>query len=168
MYKRQGINWADLPTNFKSLTISPDATTAILDNGKTQIHTVEFGIGADSGIDNFLKKGALATVTEKIDAKGVITFGDVVSGAVHDYDNANGVRATIQGENVKVLAGMLSDNLLFDKPTEQKHYPQSLRIETIPGMSARYVRWIVTGSGAFAIAAKSTKGGIAHSEGTLP
>ncbi len=54
-------------------------------------------------IDNFLKKGALATVTEKIDAKGVITFGDVVSGAVHDYDNANGVRATIQGENVRLF-----------------------------------------------------------------
>jgi len=54
-------------------------------------------------IDNFLKKGALATVTEKINAKGTITFGDVVSGAVHDYDNAHGVRATIQGENVRLF-----------------------------------------------------------------
>jgi len=36
-WPNKGINWADLPTNFKSLTISPDATTAILDNGKTQI-----------------------------------------------------------------------------------------------------------------------------------
>jgi len=43
-----------------------------------------------------------AEVTEKLDATGKLTFGDVVSGAVHDYDNKNGVAATVAGIPVKL------------------------------------------------------------------
>jgi hypothetical protein len=46
--------------------------------------------------------GALENVTNTLDSKGFITFGDVVSGAVHDYDNHKGVNATIQGEAVRL------------------------------------------------------------------
>jgi hypothetical protein len=54
--------------------------------------------------------GALEVVSQKVDAKGYITFGDVVSGAVHDFDNTNGVQASIQGEGVKLYGdGHLKD-----------------------------------------------------------
>jgi len=45
-------------------------------------------------------EGSLSTVTATLDSKGFITFGDVVSGAVHDYDNERGVEATILGQDV--------------------------------------------------------------------
>jgi hypothetical protein len=45
-------------------------------------------------------EGALSTVTATLDSKGFITFGDVVSGAIHDYDNERGVEATILGQDV--------------------------------------------------------------------
>jgi hypothetical protein len=46
--------------------------------------------------------GALQIVTAKLDAKGKLSFGDVVSGAIHDYDNKNGVAATVAGIPAKL------------------------------------------------------------------
>lgn len=43
------------------------------------------------------KKGALQKVTELLDAKGFLSFGEVVSGALHDYDNLKGVMAEVEG-----------------------------------------------------------------------
>lgn len=43
------------------------------------------------------KKGALAEVSELFDQKGYLTFGEVVSGALHDYDNQKGVMASVEG-----------------------------------------------------------------------
>lgn len=48
--------------------------------------------------------GARETVTARLDAIGPLGFGDLVSGALHDYDNAHGVRATSGGAEV-VLHG---------------------------------------------------------------
>ncbi len=49
-----------------------------------------------------LATGALETVTKQLDAKAKITFGDVVAGAVHDYDNEHGVPAEIVGHRVNL------------------------------------------------------------------
>lgn len=40
---------------------------------------------------------ALSDVTKMVDKKGPITFGEIVSGALHDYDNEKGVLATVEG-----------------------------------------------------------------------
>jgi hypothetical protein len=76
-------------------------------------------------------------------------------------------RVTISGKNLHVISGMTGENRLFEHPREQKRRPQSLRIESIPGMSARYVRWIVSGNGPFELHAKSIKGGVASTGGEL-
>lgn len=62
--------------------------------------TVAWGVLSTDAVYDW---GALETVTKKIDAKGAITFGDVVSGAVHDYDNHKGVNASIQGDSVRLF-----------------------------------------------------------------
>lgn len=54
------------------------------------------------------QEGALETVSKTLDAKGFFTFGDVVSGAVHDYDNQRGVLVTIEGEEMRLFG----DNML--------------------------------------------------------
>jgi hypothetical protein len=41
--------------------------------------------------------GALADVTQMVDKKGPLTFGEIVSGALHDYDNEKGVLGTVEG-----------------------------------------------------------------------
>lgn len=76
-------------------------------------------------------------------------------------------RATISGENLRVIAGLTADNRLWNHPQEQKRRPQVLQIDSIPGMAARYVRWIVSGSGRFHIHVKSVKGGVASIDGEL-
>ncbi|MBI4564505.1 MAG: peptidase M14 [Planctomycetes bacterium] len=68
-------------------------------------------------------------------------------------------RATIEGRNVEVVAGMVSESRFFTRPEEQKLNPRNLRIESIPGMGARHVRWIVRGAGPYTVTVTSIKGG---------
>ena len=57
-----------------------------------------------SGRVPFNWKGSLRVVGAGLAAQGVaLSFGDVVSGAIHDYDNRNGVRATAGGEDVMLF-----------------------------------------------------------------
>jgi len=55
---------------------------------------------------DFIKDKAKATLNNKIAANGMpaFTFGDLVSSAVHDYDNKNGVDVTVNGKS-KTLRG---------------------------------------------------------------
>ena len=71
-------------------------------------------------------------------------------------------RATLSGKNLKVIAGLSADNLLFDNPSEQKLRPESFKLDTIPGMKAVYVRWLVEGAGPYTVAVDTTKGGSAE------
>jgi hypothetical protein len=52
--------------------------------------------------DNFAFKGTAPTIDETLKEKGVppFGFGDMVSAALHDYDNKNGVVATVDGQTV--------------------------------------------------------------------
>jgi hypothetical protein len=70
-------------------------------------------------------------------------------------------RASLSGPQVKVISGLVADNRLYDKPTEQKRHPAELRIETIKGMGAVYVRWLVEGAGPYTLHVRSAKGGMA-------
>jgi len=50
----------------------------------------------------FPKLGAKAIITAKLDAIGPLGFGDLVSGAIHDYDNEHGVVVTSSGATATV------------------------------------------------------------------
>ena len=61
-----------------------------------------------------------------------------------------------------MIAGLEADNLLFEHPHEQKREPAAMRLDTIPGMKAVYVRWLVEGAGPYTVTIQSTKGGTAQ------
>jgi hypothetical protein len=73
-------------------------------------------------------------------------------------------RVTVRGEHVRVLAGFVSEDRVFEKPKEQERDPATLHISSIPGMEARYVRWLVQGTGPFHVTVRSTKGGVASAK----
>ena len=60
----------------------------------------------------------------------------------------------------KVLAGFRVTNPLQDIAEEQKHHPERIEMDNIPGRSTVTVRWIVSGSGPMTITADSEKGGV--------
>jgi hypothetical protein len=60
----------------------------------------------------------------------------------------------------KVVAGFRVTDPLQDIAEEQKHHPERIEVENIPGRSTVTVRWIVSGSGAMTITAYSEKGGV--------
>jgi hypothetical protein len=60
----------------------------------------------------------------------------------------------------KVLAGFRVTNPLQDIAEEQKHHPERIEVDNIPGRSTVTVRWIVSGNGAMTITADSEKGGV--------
>jgi len=64
---------------------------------------------------------------------------------------------TLTGGNV--ISGSILQNRFLGIAQEQKHRPERLEIETIPGMGAVYVRWIVEGKGPFTVTVDSEKGG---------
>ncbi len=67
--------------------------------------------------------------------------------------------ATIEGKDLKVVLGLAADNPFFENAAEQKRRPAEMRIATIPGMSAMYVRWLVRGEGPYTVSVRSVKGG---------
>jgi hypothetical protein len=67
-------------------------------------------------------------------------------------------RVTLSGDNLRVLAGFTADKPVGPYAAQQRK-PQTLKFDAVPGMSARYVRWIVAGDGNYQITVSSTKGG---------
>lgn len=59
----------------------------------------------------------------------------------------------------EVLSGGILQNRFFGIAQEQKHHPERLEVENVPGMNAVYVRWIVRGPGPFTVTIDSEKGG---------
>ncbi len=66
---------------------------------------------------------------------------------------------SLAGPGIEVLAGFIVENPLLDIAREQKHQPDRIRVETIPGMGTVKVRWIVQGNGEITVTAESIKGG---------
>ena len=58
-----------------------------------------------------------------------------------------------------VISGGILQNRFLGIAQEQKHHPERLEIESIPGVGAVYVRWIVEGKGPFTVTMDSEKGG---------
>ncbi len=67
-------------------------------------------------------------------------------------------------DGATVLSGMLVDDVLRNRTTEQKKNPRRIEVNNIPGHSQVDVRWIVKGGTRFAVSVESVKGGIASAE----
>lgn len=67
---------------------------------------------------------------------------------------------SIEGKGVKVIAGLWDGSRWFREAREQPKKPESIRLDTIPGMGAVYVRWIVKGDGPYTVTVRSAKGGV--------
>ena len=67
-------------------------------------------------------------------------------------------------EGGTVISGMIVNDLLLNKTTEQKKDPQKLEIQNIPGNSFVDVRWIVKGGSKFTVKVESVKGGTASGQ----
>jgi hypothetical protein len=52
-------------------------------------------------------------------------------------------RVSISGRDVKVIAALTSHDPFFDDAKEHKLHPHEVRLDTIPGYSVVYVRWLV-------------------------
>jgi hypothetical protein len=63
-----------------------------------------------------------------------------------------------------VLSGMIVDDVLQNRTTEQKKNPQRLELNNIPGNSQADVRWIVKGGSNFTVRVESVKGGRASAK----
>jgi hypothetical protein len=70
-------------------------------------------------------------------------------------------RITIKGAE-KVIAAVTSKERFFREPREQKRKPHVVKVDSIRGMGAVYVRWIVKGEGPFTVRCVSVKGGTAE------
>lgn len=84
-----------------------------------------------------------------IDVKHKITPPDLVS---------------IRGKDLEVVLGLQSPDRFFRDAVEQKRHPEKMRIDTIPGMGAVYVRWLLRGEGPYTVTVRSVKGGTARRE----
>jgi hypothetical protein len=67
--------------------------------------------------------------------------------------------ASIGGANVKVIAALEATEPFFREPTEQKRDPARVKLDTIPGHSVLYLRWLVEGELPFEVKIESVKGG---------
>jgi len=65
----------------------------------------------------------------------------------------------IKIEGGKVIAASILENRFFGIASEQKHHPERIEVENIPGMDAVHVRWIVQGKEPFTVTVDSEKGG---------
>jgi hypothetical protein len=67
-------------------------------------------------------------------------------------------------EGGTVLSGMIVEDKLQNKTTEQKKNPQKMEVKNIPGNSHTDLRWIVKGGSKFTVKVESIKGGTASSQ----
>lgn len=66
---------------------------------------------------------------------------------------------SIEGKGLAVVAGYSADNPMLRDAKPQKRRPEQMRIESIPGMQAVYVRWLVEGERPYLVKVLSVKGG---------
>ena len=59
-----------------------------------------------------------------------------------------------------MIAGFLVEDPLLDRAVEQKYRPESIEVQSIPGMGTAVVKWVVRGSGPFTVSVESAKGGV--------
>jgi len=67
---------------------------------------------------------------------------------------------TLSGDNLKVIAGFIVEDPYLNISQEQKYNPSTLKIDSVPGMGTRHLRWIISGKAPFNVLVDSKKGGL--------
>jgi len=75
---------------------------------------------------------------------------------------------SIRGGDLKALSSGLVTDRFFKRVRAAESRPQRLELDTIDGMDATRVQFIVEGSGPFTVTVDSAKGGLLHKDGALP
>jgi hypothetical protein len=75
---------------------------------------------------------------------------------------------SLRGRNIKVLSSGRVTDRYFKRVEAVKHRPDRVELETIDGMSAARVQFVVAGQGRFRVTVDSDKGGLLVSRHTLP
>lgn len=80
--------------------------------------------------------------------------------ASHDLKNDISRPDYISIEGADVQAGMIVKNRDRNQTVEQKHSPQQLEVDNIPGMDSVVVRWIINEDDEYTVTVNSAKGGV--------
>jgi hypothetical protein len=75
---------------------------------------------------------------------------------------------SIQGDTVKALSSGRVTDRFFKRAEAVECRPERVELETVPGMEAVRVQFILQGSGPFTVTVDSARGGLRHQEGSLP
>ncbi len=96
-------------TNFKMFMAERIAKYINDHNADLGVLTVDTLMFKEEGV---FSGGSLSAIEKTLGEKGMppITFGDIVSGALHDYDNKMGVDVDVEGKRVKLFG----DSQLLD------------------------------------------------------
>ena len=66
---------------------------------------------------------------------------------------------TLHSDGGRVITALTADEPFFLHPKEQKLNPGEVKLETIPGRSVTYLRWLIEGEGKLRVTVDSVKGG---------
>lgn len=77
-------------------------------------------------------------------------------------------RIRLEGDAIKVLSSGVIKDRFFKEIAPVKHRPECVRLDSIQGMSAARVQFIVTGTGQFTLTYDSVKAGLLTVDKTLP
>jgi hypothetical protein len=75
---------------------------------------------------------------------------------------------TLSGPGVKVLSSGEVTDRFFKRVEAVKRRPERVELDSISGMQAERVQFVISGSGTFKITVDSAKGGVVNSEGRIP
>lgn len=66
----------------------------------------------------------------------------------------------IDGKEIEVLTGLISNNPFFNHAQEQEKRPERIQISNLNGYGQKYIRWTLKGKGAIEVKVRSIKGGV--------
>jgi hypothetical protein len=75
---------------------------------------------------------------------------------------------SILGDDIKVVSSGHVIDRFFRRVEAVEYRPERVELETIPGMEAARVQFILQGSGRFMVTFDSARGGLLHKDGVLP
>jgi hypothetical protein len=75
---------------------------------------------------------------------------------------------SVQGEKIKAISSGRVTDRFFQRAEAVECRPERVELETIPGLEAVRVQFILQGNGPFTVTVDSAKGGLHHKDGALP
>ncbi|HNS22629.1 MAG TPA: M14 family metallopeptidase [Sedimentisphaerales bacterium] len=75
---------------------------------------------------------------------------------------------SVRGSDLRVLSSGLVTDRFFKQVQAVEYRPERVELDTIDGMDATRVQFIVQGSGSFTVTVDSAKGGLLRKDGSLP